>query len=112
MKCKRIIAVLIFSLLIIHGTGQTNTEVKDTCLFASFKTNKLVQMVWTAFFGDKKAVCALANPNLDDLIFIKEMIEEGRYITTVDKSFTLKQSDEAHRYIESKMHKGNIVIKL
>ena len=97
------------------GTFATYKKIlkqNGICLFASFKTKKLVQMVWTSFFRGKKAVCALAHPKVDDLIFIKEMIEKGRYITTVDKSFSLKQPDEAHRYIESKMHKGNIVIKL
>lgn len=84
---------------------------KGTCLFASFKTKKLFQMIWTSLLGHKKVVCALANPQVDDFIFVKRMIEEGRYKTIVDKSFALKQTDEAHSYMETKMNKGNVVIK-
>lgn len=87
-------------------------KLKGTCLFASFKTIKLVQMVWTSLSGQKKVVCALATPKVDDFILIKRMIEEGRYITSIDRSFALKQTDEAHSYIERRMNKGNVVIKI
>ena len=32
---------------------------KGICLFASFKTKKLLQMLWTSIVGGKKVVCAL-----------------------------------------------------
>lgn len=91
---------------------KTLLKQNGICLFASFKAKKLVQMVWTSLAGHKKVVCALANPRVDDFIFIKRMIEEGRYKTIIDKNFALKQTDEAHSYIERKMNRGNVVIKI
>ncbi len=69
-------------------------------------------MVWTSFSGQKKVVCALANPKVSGLIHIKRLIEEGRYITSIDRSFALKQTAEAHSYIESRMNMGNVIIKI
>ena len=91
---------------------KTLLKQNGICLFASFKTKKLIQMVWTSLSRHKKVVCALANPKVEDFIFIRRMIEEGRYKTIIDKKFALKQTDEAHSYVERRMNRGNVVIKI
>ncbi len=91
---------------------KSSLNQNGTCLLVSFKTKKLFCMAWTSIFCNKKLICALASPQSDDLKFIKVLVEEGIIRPVINRVFPFDEAANAHRDLENKARKGNVVIRL
>ena len=81
-----------------------------TYLLANPLGSQMIRGPWTRMTSSKKVIMQTASPATEDLIFLKELIEEGKIKSVIDRRYPLEQIPDAHRYVETGNKKGNLVI--
>ena len=73
----------------------------------------LVLAPWTARFGDKKVLFSIPpRYTKQDVVFLKELIEAGRYRAVIDRCYSFEDVVEATRYVETEHKTGNVVLTI
>lgn len=53
-----------------------------------------------------------AKEKKEQLEFLRDLFEEGKYKATIDRVYSLDDIAEAHRYVDTGRKKGNVVVKI
>lgn len=72
----------------------------------------MLRAPFTTRFTSKTAIFAFAGETREELLALKEMIEDGRIGSIVDRVFPMEQAADAHRLVETEQRRGAIVIAI
>jgi NADPH:quinone reductase-like Zn-dependent oxidoreductase len=53
-----------------------------------------------------------ARPDRNDLLFLKELLESGKVVSVIDRTYTLSHVPEAIAYLEQGRARGKVVISV
>ncbi|MCU0389656.1 MAG: NAD(P)-dependent alcohol dehydrogenase [Thermoflexibacter sp.] len=86
----------------------------DIIFDAVGKTNKSQCLPLLEKGGVYKTVGGLdvATETQEQLYFLKELFEQGKYSAVIDKTFPMEKVVEAHQYVDTGHKKGNVVLKI
>jgi NADPH:quinone reductase-like Zn-dependent oxidoreductase len=64
----------------------------------------------TKGIGDKKVHLGIVRYTKEDVLFLKQLIEEGKYRAVIDRTYPLEEVVAATRYVETEQKTGNVVL--
>ena len=85
---------------------------KGRYLMANPRISDMLRSLLTSKFTDKTAIFVFAGEKEEELLTLKEMIEEEKIKPIVDKVYSFLQAAEAHRRVETEKRLGTVVISV
>ena len=93
--------------------GQTYDIFFDTVSKISFSYCKSsLKQKGIYLTSNKKIIIGMAPDKTEDLIYLKNLVENKKIKPVIDKSYPLEQAVEAYRYVDKGHKKGNLVIAI
>jgi NADPH:quinone reductase-like Zn-dependent oxidoreductase len=77
-----------------------------------YKLETIAMAIGTRWFGDKRLKFAGGRKNKQDVVFMKGLIDAGKYRAVIDRRYPMEQVVEAHRYVETWQKTGNVVLTI
>lgn len=64
----------------------------------------------TPLLGGKRVLFPIPTICKEDVIYLKELVENGKFKPVIDRQYSLDQIVEAYNYVESRQKTGNVII--
>ncbi len=107
---------LVFDAVGKSSFGKCKPLLKQKGIYISTELGYLSQNLFlallTPLFGGKRLLFPIPSITKDDVIFLKELAETGKYKPVIDRRYSLAQIVEAYKYVETGQKIGNVVITL
>ena len=105
---------VIFDAVGTHSFRRCRDSLKQGGIYvATDGLRNLILALWTPRLGGKKVMFPIPpRYTKKDVLFLKELIETGRYRAVIDRRYPLEAVVEATTYVETKQKTGNVVLTI
>ena len=105
---------IIFDAVGKHSFSRSRGSLKSGGAYvATDGFRNLFLAMWTSRIGDKKALFPIPpHYTKKNVLFLKGLIETGKYRAVIDRRYPLEDVVEATRYVETQQKTGNVVLTI
>jgi NADPH:quinone reductase-like Zn-dependent oxidoreductase len=102
---------IIFDTVAKYSFSSCKNLLTDKGLFLTVDW-PFIQALWTSLAGRKKVIIGMAPDRMEDLVYLKDLVQSRIIYPVIDISYPLEEVVEAYKYVDSGRKKGNIVLKV
>jgi len=96
--------------------GQCKPLLTDKGIYISTEFGKngenILFALTTPLWGGKRLLFPIPSITKDDLLFLKELVQQGKFKPVIDRFYKLDQIVDAYKYVESGQKTGNVLLKI
>ena len=96
--------------------GQCKPILTEKGIYISTELGKNAENIFlaltTPLWGKKKVLFPIPKIKKEEVVFLKELIENGEYKPVIDRHYNLNQIIEGYKYVETGQKTGNVILKI
>jgi len=94
--------------------GQCKPLLTEKGVYISTELGKNAENIFlaliTPLMGGKRVLFPLPSISKEIVLYLKDLVEKGKFKPVIDRHYTLDQITEAYKYVESGQKTGNVVV--